>query len=92
MLLLVVEKKEYIDHKTSQNNYLIQAIFAVMIARALYSASADDLETMYYFFDVHKIGFEPGSTTNPEVDLLSFGSPAQSASLVDCKCIGHGLK
>ncbi|PNY08645.1 E3 ubiquitin-protein ligase bre1-like protein 2-like protein [Trifolium pratense] len=49
-------------------------------ATARYSASALNLATMFCFLLRHEIRFPPMRTQYPEVDLLSAGEPAQSAS------------
>jgi hypothetical protein len=53
---------------------------AIAFARALYSASVLDRETVAYFLELQEIRFEPRKIANPPVDLLSFGHPAQSTS------------
>jgi hypothetical protein len=49
------------------------------LARALYSASILDLETVACFLALYEIKLDPKNTADPGVDLLSFGHPAQSA-------------
>lgn len=55
------------------NNCLIQSISAVVVERALYSASLDDQKTMFCFFDDKDIRLEPMKTTILVLDLLSLG-------------------
>jgi hypothetical protein len=55
-------------------------ISAVILARALYSASVLDLDTVACFFTVHDMRLLPKKIANPLVDLLSSKHPAQSAS------------
>ena len=50
-------------------------------AMALYSASALDLATTCCFLLFQDIKLPPIETQYPEVDLLSDGDPAQSASV-----------
>jgi hypothetical protein len=57
-------------HKTSE------AVFA----RLLYSASVLDLATRVCFFELQETRFGPKKMQEPEVDLLSSTSEAQSAS------------
>jgi hypothetical protein len=51
----------------------------VTLAKALYSASVLDQDTVAYFLELHEIKLGPKNTTNCPIDLLSFGHPAQSA-------------
>ena len=67
------------------NNCLIQSISATVVDSARYSASVEERDTIFCFLKDHEMGFEPRKTTSPVVDLLSLGSPAQSASLNACK-------
>ena len=53
---------------------------------ALYSASAEDLETVCCFFDFQDIKESPRNTQYPVIDLLVSGQPAQSESEKDFKC------
>ena len=46
---------------------------------ALYSALAENLETIDYFLDFHKTNESPKNTQNPVVDLLVSTQDAQSA-------------
>ena len=57
-----------------------QMIFAIKLARLLYSASILDLDTVCCFFDYQVTKFEPKYTQNPEVELRLSGSKAQSTS------------
>ena len=68
------------------NNYFIQSNSAEMNDKARYSASVEDQETIYYFFEDHEIGLLPKKTTKPVVDRLSLGSPTQSTSLKAFNC------
>jgi len=62
------------------------------MARDLYSASEEDLEKIGYFFADQVIGELPKNTTMPVIDILSSGSPAQSASQYAKRARGLGLK
>ena len=57
-----------------------QIISAVAFAKALYSASVLDLDTVACFFAHHDIKFGPKNTAKPPVDRLSSKHPAQSES------------
>jgi len=48
----------------------------VAFAKALYSASVLDLETVACFLALHEIRLDPKNTAKPPVDLLSSGHPA----------------
>ena len=50
-------------------------------ARALYSVSVEDLDTVSYLLADHEIKFEPRKMQNPVVDLRVSLQPAQSLSL-----------
>jgi hypothetical protein len=52
----------------------------VALAKALYSASVFDRETMGYFLALQEIKFGPRKTTKPPVDRLSSTHQAQLAS------------
>ncbi|XP_061353049.1 uncharacterized protein LOC133297846 [Gastrolobium bilobum] len=52
----------------------------VAVAMERYSASALDLATTLCFLLLQEIKLSPTNTQYPEVDLLSIGEPAQSAS------------
>jgi hypothetical protein len=52
----------------------------ITLAKALYSASVLDLDTVVCFLALQEIRLVPKNTTKPPVDLQSFGHPAQSAS------------
>jgi len=59
---------------------LIQSNSVAVTARALYSASVEDCDTVCCFFYDQEMGLEPKNITNPVVESLSLGLPAQSAS------------
>jgi len=52
-----------------------------VVARALYSASKEDLETIDCFFDFHKIKEEPRKIQYHVVDCLVLGQDTQLESL-----------
>ena len=60
------------------------------MARALYSASKDDLDTVVCFLDDQEIGLDPKKTIKPAVDFLSQGSLAQSAAIKAERLKGPG--
>lgn len=60
-------------------------------AKALYSASDEDLDTMICFFVLHEIRELPKKKHWPEIDLLVSRQPAQSASENPCKLIEEFL-
>lgn len=70
----------------SFSNDKIQVISAVTRSKHLYSAPVLDQDTMCCFLDCHDIRFDPRRTQNPEVDLLSSGSEAQSSSQKASRC------
>jgi len=51
-----------------------------MSANALYSDSAEDLDIVVCFLEVHEIKLLPRKIVYPNVDQLVAGQPAQSAS------------
>ena len=55
-------------------------ISVVALARALYSASVLDNDTVACFFAHHDIKLGPKNTANPSVERLSSTHPAQSES------------
>ena len=55
-----------------------QANFAAVEAKAQYSTSVEEWETVDYFLEDQEIGLELRKTNIPVVDFLSVGSPAQS--------------
>ena len=57
-----------------------QVISATKLARLLYSTFVLNLDIVCCFFNCQVTKFEPKYTQNPEVDLRSLGSEAQSAS------------
>lgn len=59
---------------------LTHIISAVALAKALYSASVLDRDTVACFFAHQEIKFGPKKTAKPPVDLLSSKQPAQSES------------
>ena len=65
---------------------------AAVEAKARYSASVEDRETVDCFLEDQEIGLEPRKITIPVVDFLSVGSPAQSASEKAEKVRGPGAK
>jgi hypothetical protein len=52
----------------------------VASAKALYSASVLDLDTVSCFLALHEIRLGPKKMAKPLVDILSSGQPTQSAS------------
>ena len=62
------------------------------MARARYSDSVEEQETVGCFLADQVIGLEPRYTRRPEVDLRSFGSPTQSALEKTDKDKGPGVK
>ena len=65
---------------SSLNKVHSQASSTAVEAKARYSASVEELETVDCFLEDQEIGFEPRKTSIPVVDFLSMGSPTQSAS------------
>ena len=53
---------------------------------ALYFASADDLETVDYFFDFKETNESPMNIQYPVIDLLVSGHEAQSESIKPFTC------
>ena len=60
--------------------YVTHMVSAARRARARYSASVEDRETLGCFFVHREIRFGPKKMRNPDVDFLSFLSFAQSKS------------
>lgn len=50
----------------------------MLLAKDLYSASFEDLETTYCFFDCQEMGLLPRKRTKPETDFLVIGQLVQS--------------
>ena len=48
--------------RSSNNKERSHKISTIPLAKALYSASIEDLVTMHYFLDFHEIGVEPKYT------------------------------
>ena len=65
---------------SSFSNERSQVSSQVAFAIDLYSASADDLETVCCFFDFQEIKESPRNTQKPLTDLLLSRQPAQSES------------
>ena len=65
----------------SWSSCFIHTSSQVVRAIARYSASALDLATTFCFLLFQEMRFPPMRTQYPEVDLLSLGDPAQSASV-----------
>lgn len=61
---------------SSLNKLDTQTTSAVNVARLLYSASAELLETVPYFFDFHAINDYPYFNKYPVTDLLVLGQAA----------------
>ena len=49
-------------------------------AMDLYSASTEDLETTFYFLDLHEIKLSPRNKLYPVTNFLISGQPTQSES------------
>lgn len=56
----------------SRRSWCIQTSSLVVDAKALYSASADDLEIMVCFLALQEISESPRSTQNPVINFLEF--------------------
>jgi hypothetical protein len=65
----------------SESKELIQRSSVVAMAKLLYSASVDDLETVACFLEDQEIKFGPRKIPKPVVDFLSSGHPVQSVSV-----------
>lgn len=61
-------------------------ISQLVYAKALYSASADDLDTTTCFFDFQLIKESPMNTQKSVIDLQVSGHEAQSESLYPLRC------
>ena len=70
----------------SFNRYNSHVTSHVVVAMDLYSALAEDLETMDCFFDLNDINESPRNTQYPVRDFLVSGQPAQSASQYAFSC------
>ena len=81
-LILSHHRKGGVERKIpkSLRNIRIQYNSATVEAKALYSASVDDLDIVDCFLADHVMGQFLKNTTMPEMDLRSTGSPAQLAS------------
>lgn len=64
----------------SESKHLSHEISQVLSARALYSASVEDLETTYCFLDCHEMRLLPRKIAKPDTDLLVVAQLAQSLS------------
>ena len=64
---------------SSWNKVSSQANSTAVEAKARYSASMEDRETVGCFFEDQDMGLEPRKTNYPVVDLRPVGSPTQSA-------------
>ena len=62
------------------NNLDNKANSALMRRRDLYSTSAEDNETVYYFFNFQETMLSPNSITKPLTGLLVWGQAAHFAS------------
>ena len=62
-------------------------ISQVTLAMALYSASAEERDTVCYFLDFQEINESPRKTQKPLIDLLVSGQVAQSESTKAFNCI-----
>ena len=60
---------------SSLNKVHSQASSTAVEAKARYSASVEEQETVDCFLEDQEIGFEPRKTSIPVVDFLSMGSP-----------------
>jgi hypothetical protein len=65
---------------SSFSSICIHITLAVAFAKALYSASVLNLNTVGCFLALHKTRLGPIKIANPHVDLRSFGQPAQLVS------------
>jgi hypothetical protein len=61
----------------------------VRLAKALYSDSELDLETVVCFLDFHEMREDPRNTQKPETDFLVVGQLAQSESAKPESLIGE---
>ncbi|CAI0425245.1 unnamed protein product, partial [Linum tenue] len=66
--------------KSEINLFSHTASHAASVA-AIYSASAEDRATVFCFFELHEMGFEPRQNMYPDVLFRSSSDPAQSLSV-----------
>ena len=76
----------------SRRSIRIQYNSAVVEAKARYSASVEERDTVPCFLADQEMGEFPKKMTIPVRERLSIGSPAQSESLYADKEIGPGVK
>lgn len=65
---------------SSLNRLATHTTSDVNVAKLLYSASVELLETVCYFLDFQEMGESPNFNIKPVTDLLVLGQAAQSAS------------
>ena len=69
-----------------------QEISAIVVAKARYSATVEEQDTVAYFFADQGMGHGPRKTRRPIVERRSVGSPAQFASENAVRVKGLGEK